>query len=115
MLEEPGADVVKAAIVAAMISSANLGEVAQHAFVNEWSRAEFEGVIDALKIRTIPVDDELAIDAAALFLPTRRAGLSVGDGICLALAKREGAAAMTADRMWRKVEDVVGVEVRFIR
>lgn len=115
MLEETGADIVKAAITGAMISSVNLGEAAQRAFVGEWSRAEFEGVIDTLKIRTIAVDDGLAIDAAELFLPTRPAGLSFGDRACLALAKREGVAAMTADRRWKEVEAAVGVELRLIR
>lgn len=115
MLEETGAEIVKAAIAGAMISSANLGEAAQRAFVHEWTRAEFEGVIDALKIRTIPVDDGLAIDAAALFLPTRPAGLSFGDRVCLALAKREGAVAMTADQAWAGIGETVGVAVLMIR
>lgn len=115
MLEETGADVVKAAIADAMISSVNLGEAAQRAFFYEWSRAEFESVIDALKIRTVPVDHNLAIDSAALFLPTRPAGLSLGDRICLALAKREDAVALTADRRWEEVDVAVGVEVRLVR
>ena len=54
-----------------------------------------------------------AVSAAALRAATRHAGLSLGDRACLALALRESAPVMTADRDWLKVD--VGVEVLLIR
>jgi len=56
---------------------------------------------------------EDAETAAELWQPTRRAGLSLVDRACLALARRLGVTADTADRDWRKVD--VGVEVVPIR
>ena len=46
---------------------------------------------------------------------TRSAGLSLGDRLCLALAQRNGNGALTADRMWLKVAEAVGVVVELIR
>ena len=46
---------------------------------------------------------------------TVEAGLSLGDRFCLALAKREGLPAMTADRRWKEVADPAGVKVVLIR
>jgi PIN domain nuclease of toxin-antitoxin system len=46
---------------------------------------------------------------------TRRAGLSFGDRVCLALAKREGLPAVTADSAWTRIADAVGVKVQLIR
>jgi PIN domain nuclease of toxin-antitoxin system len=46
---------------------------------------------------------------------TRRAGLSLGERACLALAATLGLPAITADRGWQRVADAVGVQVRPIR
>jgi len=46
---------------------------------------------------------------------TRPAGLSFGDRACLALARRSGRKAMTADRTWLSVATLLGVEVELIR
>jgi ribonuclease VapC len=45
----------------------------------------------------------------------RQKGLSQADCICLALAKRMGVAAMTADQKWLEIADAVGVEVQVVR
>lgn len=112
---EPGCEVVEAAILDAMISAVNLGEAAQRQFKAGWTRAQFEQTADALGMLIVPVDAELALDAADMREIGRVAGLSQADCICLALARREGAVAMTADRAWREVAAVVEVEVRIIR
>jgi PIN domain nuclease of toxin-antitoxin system len=46
---------------------------------------------------------------------TRPAGLSLADRVCLALARRLGLRAMTADRAWRSVSAAIGVEIELIR
>lgn len=112
---EPGHEVVEAAILGAMISAVNLGEAAQRQLRAGWTRAQFEEITDALSLLVVPVDTGLALDAAEIREIGRVAGLSQADCICIALAKREGAVAMTADRRWREVEQAVGVELRVIR
>ena len=46
---------------------------------------------------------------------TAEAGLSLGDPFCLALARRDGLPAFTADKQWRTVADAAGVTVAVIR
>jgi PIN domain nuclease of toxin-antitoxin system len=54
-----------------------------------------------------------AIEAARLRPLTRAAGLSLGDRACLALARRHGAVAITADAAWATLS--LGIDVRPIR
>lgn len=57
------------------------------------------------------VSDEDAIEAARLHPVTRKAGLSLGDRLCLALAQRLGGVALSADRPWSRVKLSVTVEL----
>ena len=54
-----------------------------------------------------------AVEAARLRPLTEKAGLSLGDRSCLALARRLGTPALTADQPWRDID--LPVEVRSIR
>jgi len=56
---------------------------------------------------------DAAFRTGLLRLETRRAGLSLADRACLALAQRLGVPAVTADRTWAGLD--VGVEVTCIR
>lgn len=117
--EEPGADVVAAAIAdGAAISTVNLAEV--------FSRSADRGV-DPAKLATKLVEGGLldgaitvepftvadAIATAHLRPATRDAGLSLGDRACLALARRLDAPALTADAAWDRTAH--GVELHQIR
>jgi PIN domain nuclease of toxin-antitoxin system len=42
-------------------------------------------------------------------------GLSLGDRYCLALAKRDGVPAVTAERRWPDIAAAAGVAVTLIR
>ena len=46
---------------------------------------------------------------------TRSAGLSLGDQLCLALARRLKAKVLTADRAWTLVGEPLGLDVVLIR
>jgi PIN domain nuclease of toxin-antitoxin system len=76
---------------------------------------DIERALRELDIEIVPADFPLALDAAALFMPTRRAGLSLGDRFCMALAKRLKTPAITSDRRWTDIADAVGVQVELIR
>ncbi len=95
------------------MSSVNLAEVATFFTNGGIAIDEVRDMLMALDLPTVPFDDDLAFGAAALRLPTRRFGLSLGDRACLALAKREGLPALTTDRVWSDLD--IGVEVRLIR
>ena len=63
----------------------------------------------------IDADQGLATIAGRLRAMTAEAGLSLGDRFCLALARRDGLPALTADKQWRTVADAAGVTVSVIR
>ena len=54
-----------------------------------------------------------ALAAGFLRARTRQYGLSLGDRACLALAMRERAPVVTADRAWSKLD--LGIDVQVIR
>jgi ribonuclease VapC len=62
-----------------------------------------------------PVDDDLAIRAALLEPLTLSKGLGIGDRLCLALAARTTAVALTANAWLAEVAEAVGVEVQLIQ
>ncbi len=112
---EKGAKVVADEVQGAAISAVNLGEAAQRQYRDGKTRTEFEAMATAVELNVIPVDGALALDAAEIREIARAKGLSQADCICLALAKRLGVVAMTADQKWLEVADAVGVEVRVVR
>jgi len=61
----------------------------------------------------IPFDTELAYKAGALVAETRKLGLSLGDRACLALALARQDTAVTAEKLWPKLN--LGVPVEVIR
>ena len=62
-----------------------------------------------------PADPALSFEAGLLRPLTIKGGLSLGDRYCLALAKRENVAAMTAERRWPDIAKSAGVRVELIR
>jgi PIN domain nuclease of toxin-antitoxin system len=72
-------------------------------------------VLSPLPVEYLAPDASLAHDVGLLLPATRAAGLSLGDRACLALARRLGVRALTAERRWADVARVAGVEVRLIR
>lgn len=112
---EPGGDLVAGAIAGARMGVFNLAEVISH-FANLGMPADaIDAMLAPLPITLVPADAALARAAGHLRVTTASAGLSLGDRFCLALAKRQGWPAWTADRAWTNVADAVGVEVRLIR
>jgi PIN domain nuclease of toxin-antitoxin system len=116
---EPGAALVADAIAeGAAISTVNLAEALSHLAaggvdpVQAAEKLKQEGLLDgALTVEPFTTAD--AIEAARLRPLTRSAGLSLGDRACLALARRLGAPALTADSAWADL--ALDVELRLIR
>jgi PIN domain nuclease of toxin-antitoxin system len=111
ILSEPGADAASANIANAMVSSVNLAEV--------FSRAEDKGIpadkterfLMGKEVRFVDFDADLARAVGALRAKTRNRGLSLGDRACIALALRERATAVTADRVWAELDLPCKVEL----
>jgi PIN domain nuclease of toxin-antitoxin system len=111
--DEPGADVVAPVLGDALLTTVNLAEVLTK--LEERGVPEREGfnAIEGLDLKLVEVDVELARASARLRVGTRRAGLSLGDRVCLALAEQRGVPVLTADRAWAKLG--LPLDIRVIR
>ena len=96
------------------MSTVNFAEVATK-YVLRGFPEEAERLRDELPVVFVPVDDDLALQAALMASATKPLGLSLGDRVCLALAKRSGLPALTADRAWLDVAGALGVALEVIR
>lgn len=111
--DEPGADKVAPALKEARVSAVNLAELVSKLIDRGASEREAIDVIGSLGLDIANFDAEQALTAGLLRRQTRELGLSIGDRACLALARRDGAVALTADRSWGRAD--VGVAVEMIR
>jgi PIN domain nuclease of toxin-antitoxin system len=113
--DEPGAAKVAEHIAEARISSVNYAEVVSH-FIHAGMPAEqVDAMLSPLPLTVVEADLALATIAGRLRSVTAEAGLSLGDRFCLALARRDGLPALTADKQWRTVAEAAGVTVSVIR
>jgi PIN domain nuclease of toxin-antitoxin system len=115
---EPGAErVVEALEKGACLSTVNLAEVLSK--LADWGedpaeaqdRMEREGLLGTTEVFAFTGED--ALEAAKLRALTRVQGLSFGDRACLALARRLGLPALTAERAWAELG--LGIPVKIIR
>lgn len=110
---EPGSDAVRANLAEAAISTVNVAEVVTRLARSGEGVETIRTLVDLLKMDVIHFDAVSAEDTGMLVVKTGKAGLSLGDRACLALAAREKLPVLTADRVWQGVD--VGVEIRMIR
>lgn len=113
--DEPGADRADAVLHDSTMTTFNLAEVVGHFAKLGASRDDIAALLSDLPIVYIAPDEALAIEAGLMLPATRKAGLSLGDRFCLALARATNATALTADRAWKDVAEELGVEVELIR
>lgn len=111
--DEPGAGHVGARLHDAGISAVNLIEVGSKLVDGGVDLENARRAVALLRVETVDFDLGLAETAIALRARTRPFGLSLADRACLALAIRENATALTADRAWAKLD--VGCRIELIR
>jgi len=112
---ERGAAKVASVIADAAIGVFNHAEVVSHFIHIGAPLHEIRDMLGALPMAILDGDEAMGWDAGALRAVTRKAGLSLGDRFCLALAKRLKLPAYTADHAWKDVAHDVGVKVIAIR
>lgn len=112
---EKGFEVVEKYVGNAVISSVNFSEVItvmnRELFKTEEERAEGLKLIKNTFSNIIEFDSEQAAIAAALDSVTKKYGLSLGDRACLALAKHQKLPVLTADKIWKKSDLKIKVEL----
>ena len=110
---EPGADEVWDHLPGARLSAVNAAEVAAKLVDGGIGAEEAGQSLTRLGARVVPFTVVDVVPAARIRAAARSAGLSLGDRACLALARRLGLPALTADRQWRDLQ--VEVEAHLIR
>lgn len=112
---EPGQERVTELFDESAIGAANLAEVIAK---STESASHYEAIAAEIDQLTLPILSVEAADGKAAGLlrrATKHAGLSLGDRICLAMAKRRELIVLTSDRAFKDVEEAVGVEIELIR
>lgn len=112
---ERGASKVAGVIADASVCAINQAEVISH-FVHLGAPLDdVRAMLGTLPYSVVAADDALAWAAGELRAATTKAGLSLGDRFCLALARRLGTSAFTADRAWKEIAGELSIKVTVIR
>jgi len=117
MNREKGFEIVENCIGHTVISSVIFSEVITVANRDIFStpKEKQEG-LDLIKTtfpNIIDFDSKQAEIAAAFDSHTKKYGLSLGDRVCLSLAKQLNLPVLTADKIWKKLD--LGVKIELIR
>jgi ribonuclease VapC len=108
---EPGGDVVDAALSASVMSSVNWAEVIQKSIA---AGIDVDGMLDELQVLGLRVEPFLPEDGEVvgrLWEQTRQARLSLGDRACLSLGLRLGVDILTSDRAWATLNLTANIQV----
>jgi ribonuclease VapC len=115
ILGEPGGDEVFDQIEFAFVSAVNVAEVYTYAAVHGFSTDAIHAFFAETGIEVVSYELEQAVTTGRLAAITRKAGLSLGDRACLALAQQKKVEVLTADRPWLTFADVLGLKIRLLR
>lgn len=86
ILGETGGDTVFELLDEAIVSTVNVAEVYTYAAINELATDAIDAFFADTGIEIVPFGQDHAVVAGQLASITRKAGLSLGDRSCLALA-----------------------------
>lgn len=115
ILGETGGDAVFDMLDDAAVSTVNVAEVYTYAALNDLPTDAIDAFFADTGIEIAPFDQHQAVTAGQLASVTRKAGLSLGDRFCLALARTRDAEVLTADRPWEQVADAAGLTITLLR
>ncbi len=115
ILGEAGGDSVFDLLDEAIVSTVNVAEVYTYAAINELPTEAIDAFFADTGIAIISFDAAQAVTAGQLANITRKAGLSLGDRSCLAVAKLRNADVLTADRSWQQIAGATGLTIRLLR
>lgn len=104
---------MRTALLGALLSSVNYTEIVGKCLDRGEAMSDVLRKLAAMGMHVVAHDLQLAQRTGELRPLTRRFGLSLADRACLALAERERAPLLTADRSWKSL--ALGLDIRLIR
>jgi ribonuclease VapC len=113
ILQEPGHEEFLDLASSALASTVNIAEARARLSDRGLDRKGIDEAIEYVNLSPVSFDAEQAQLSSDIRSSTRKAGLSLGDRACLALAMQRNAIVYTADHVWAKVK--LPVEMKFIR
>ena len=113
IFQEDGAEAATRRLNGGIVSAVNASEVVARLVDFGTSGEDARNALLNFGLEIRPFDTGLAVAAGQLRAATREKGLSLGDRACVALAIREQAGIVTADRAWAELD--LDVEVELIR
>jgi PIN domain nuclease of toxin-antitoxin system len=111
--QETGADKVEQALLlpATCMSSVQLAEVIAKLVMAGIPTVKIQEIMTELAIPIVDLNEKIAFESALLMPLTKPLGLSLGDRVCLATSLSIGLPALTADKVWLKINIPIAVEV----
>ena len=113
LLGEAGSEAAIALLPNSRCSTVNATEIITRLIDKGRSQERAAEDFYSLGMTVVDFDEALSVHAGYLRPATRHKGLSLGDRACLAVAIRDNATAVTADRSWADLE--VGCKIEVIR
>jgi ribonuclease VapC len=113
MNSEPGADIVRASLVGALISTVNYSEVMKKTIERSVAVEKLYSLVESASLDIVPFDLELAETTAKLYPQGKPYGLSMADRACLALGIQRKYKVLTAEKGMGLVS--VPIKVKLIR
>jgi ribonuclease VapC len=115
ILGEAGGDTVFERLDEAIVSAVNVAEVYTYAAINDLPIDAIDAFFADTGIAIVAFDQAQAVAAGQLAIVTRKAGLSLGDRSCLALARLHQAEVLTADRPWQQIAAATRLTITMLR
>jgi PIN domain nuclease of toxin-antitoxin system len=109
---EPGAAEAERLMTGGLIGTANLVEVVSKGAQYGFPQAETLRAVSILGLDIVDVDRATADQAMALWR-LRKHNVSLGDRLCIGLARARGMPVLTGERVWKALD--LGVEVFLFR
>jgi ribonuclease VapC len=110
---EPGGDAASRHLPDAMVSAVNLAETMAVLIRKGMPADAAQAVLDGLELDIVDFDRDQAQRSARLAPITDACGLSLGDRACLALAQSRRQPALTAEKVWERID--AGIKIVRIR
>lgn len=113
--DEPGHHTVLPFLEGALVSTVNLAEVATCITRLGTPKEVVYTTIEKLPVQACDFGYDLVALTGTLIQETRQFGLSLGDRACIALGMMRKIPVLTADRVWKELENSLDVDVQLIR